>query len=88
MRSAAGVGAVALTWCTHCIPGRPGARLPPSPPLPRCSEPPASYPQWPVHYLIGAYARAAGEGGVAVELVAVRAPPLPSSSPVERLLLR
>ena len=27
-----------------------------------CSEPPAGYPQWPVHYLIGAYARAAGGG--------------------------
>ena len=47
------------------------ALLPPPPPLhphpcspapPRlCSEPPAAYPQWPVHYLIGVYARAAGE---------------------------
>lgn len=25
-----------------------------------CSEPPPSYPQWPVHYLVGVYARAAG----------------------------
>ncbi|PRW05883.1 putative ubiquitin conjugation factor E4 [Chlorella sorokiniana] len=27
----------------------------------RLSEPPASYPQWPVHYLIGVYGRAAAE---------------------------
>lgn len=34
-----------------------------APPL--CSEPPPSYPQWPVHYLVGVYARAAGTRALA-----------------------